>query len=186
MNQASDTLFIQSLAKSGYFQKKNLKNDNFLNGIKTKRDKIKNSNIVEKIWFASEVERFQSHLVRNPWQKCFCGVLSLTNTSTKDKTTDIKFSRNSFNISKLVESEVHKVGNILKRLDVYMYQDSDFFFQNRPVLTFRSSLEANHIFSTIFEVFILSCFVFMPFKKLSFLKFFLKIATFFQKKPNFE
>ena len=56
MNQASDMLFIQSLAfleKSGYFQKKNLKNDNFLNGIKTKQDKIKNSNIVEKIQFGS-------------------------------------------------------------------------------------------------------------------------------------
>ena len=54
MNQASDMLVIQSLAfleKSCYFQKKNFKNDNFLNGIKTKKDKIKNSNIVEKIWF---------------------------------------------------------------------------------------------------------------------------------------
>ena len=34
-----------------FFRKKNFKNDNFLNGIKTKQDKIKNSNIVEKIWF---------------------------------------------------------------------------------------------------------------------------------------
>ena len=48
-------LVIQSLAfiwkKVAIFRKKNFKNDNFLNGIKTKQDKIKNSNIVEKIWF---------------------------------------------------------------------------------------------------------------------------------------
>ena len=50
MNQASDMIVIQSLA---IFRKKNFKNDNFLNGIKTKQDKIKNSNIVEKIWFVS-------------------------------------------------------------------------------------------------------------------------------------
>ena len=52
MNQAFDTLVIQSLAFFGkklLFLKKNFKNDNFLNGIKTKHDKIKNSNIVEKI-----------------------------------------------------------------------------------------------------------------------------------------
>ena len=54
MNQASDMLVIQSF---GFFWKevaifrKNFKNDNFLNGIKIKQDKIKNSNIVEKIWF---------------------------------------------------------------------------------------------------------------------------------------
>ena len=51
MNQASDMLFIQSLALFGrklLFLEKNLKNDNFLNGKKTKQDKIKNSNIVEK------------------------------------------------------------------------------------------------------------------------------------------
>ena len=35
------------------FLEKNFKNDNFLIGIKTKQDKRKNSNIVEKIWFAS-------------------------------------------------------------------------------------------------------------------------------------
>ena len=54
MNQASDMLVIQRLAffeKSCYFQKKNFENDNFLNGIKTKQDKIKNSNIFEKIQF---------------------------------------------------------------------------------------------------------------------------------------
>ena len=56
MNQASDMLVIQNF---GFFWKevaifrKNFKNDNFLNGIKTKQDKIKNSNIVEKIWFDS-------------------------------------------------------------------------------------------------------------------------------------
>ena len=58
MNQASDTSLIQSLAFFGkklLFLEKNLKNDNFLNGIKTKQDKIKNSNIVEKIWFVSEM-----------------------------------------------------------------------------------------------------------------------------------
>ena len=52
MNQASDMLVIQSLAFFGkklLFLEKNFKNDNFLNGIKTKQDKIKNSNIVEKI-----------------------------------------------------------------------------------------------------------------------------------------
>ena len=48
----------------------------------------------------SEVERLQSDLVRNPWQKCFCGVLSL-----KDKTTNFKSPMNSFNISKLLASE---------------------------------------------------------------------------------
>ena len=57
MNQASDMLVIQSLAFFGkkllFLEKKNFKNDNFLNGIKTKQDKIKNSNIVEKIWFGS-------------------------------------------------------------------------------------------------------------------------------------
>ena len=46
-------LVIQSLALLGkkllFLEKKNLKNDNFLNGIETKQDKIKNSNIVEKI-----------------------------------------------------------------------------------------------------------------------------------------
>ena len=39
MNQASDMLFIQSLAffgKKWLFLEKNLKNDNFLNGIKSK------------------------------------------------------------------------------------------------------------------------------------------------------
>ena len=54
MNQASDMLVIQNLAFLGkklLFFRKNFKNDNFLNGIKTKQDKIKNSNIVEKIWF---------------------------------------------------------------------------------------------------------------------------------------
>ena len=53
MNQASDVLVIQSLAfflKKVLFLEKNFKNDNFLNGIKTKQDKINNSNIVEKIW----------------------------------------------------------------------------------------------------------------------------------------
>ena len=57
MNQASDMLIIQRLAffeKICYFQKKNFKNDNFLNGIKTKQDNIKNSNIVEKIQFGTE------------------------------------------------------------------------------------------------------------------------------------
>ena len=53
MNQASDMLVIQSLAFFGkkllFLEKKNFKNDNFLNGIKTKQDKVKNSNIVEKI-----------------------------------------------------------------------------------------------------------------------------------------
>ena len=51
MNQASDMLVIQNLAFFGkklLFFRKNFKNDNFLNGIKTKQDKIKNSNIVEK------------------------------------------------------------------------------------------------------------------------------------------
>ena len=55
MNQASDMLVIQNLAFFGkklLFFRKNFKNDNFLNGIKTKQDKIKNSNIIEKIWFA--------------------------------------------------------------------------------------------------------------------------------------
>ena len=54
MNQASDMLVIQSLAFFGkklLFLEKNFKNDNFLNGIKTKQDKIKNSNIVEKMQF---------------------------------------------------------------------------------------------------------------------------------------
>ena len=54
MNQASDMLVIQSLAFFGkklLFLEKNFKNDNFLNGIKTKQDKIKNSNILEKLWF---------------------------------------------------------------------------------------------------------------------------------------
>ena len=54
MNQASDMLLIQSLAFFGtkwLFLEKNFKNDNFLNGIKTKQDNIKNSNIVEKIQF---------------------------------------------------------------------------------------------------------------------------------------
>ena len=54
MNQASDMLVIQNLAFFGkklLFFRKNFKNDNFLNGIKTKQDKINNSNIVEKIWF---------------------------------------------------------------------------------------------------------------------------------------
>ena len=54
MNRSSDMLVIQSLAffwkKVAIFrEKKTLKNDNFLNGIETKQDKIKNSNIVEKI-----------------------------------------------------------------------------------------------------------------------------------------
>ena len=61
MNQASDMFFF---LKFGFFWKKvaifrkNFKNDNFLNGIKTKLDKIKNSNIVEKIWFASKFNSF--------------------------------------------------------------------------------------------------------------------------------
>ena len=45
-------IVIKSLAflkRSGYFLEKNLKIDNFLHGIKTKHDKIKSSNIVEKI-----------------------------------------------------------------------------------------------------------------------------------------
>ena len=44
MNQASDVLVIQILAffeKSCYFQKKNFKNDNFLNDIKNKTRKNK-------------------------------------------------------------------------------------------------------------------------------------------------
>ena len=52
MNQASDMLVIQSLAFFGkklLFLEKNLKIDNFLYSIKTKQDKIKNSNIVEKM-----------------------------------------------------------------------------------------------------------------------------------------
>ena len=52
MNQASNMLVTQSLAFFGkklLFLGKNFKSDNFLNGIKTKQDKIKNSNIVEKI-----------------------------------------------------------------------------------------------------------------------------------------
>ena len=52
MNQASDMLVIQSLAffwKKFAIFRKNLKIDNFLYGIKTKQDKRKNSNIVEKI-----------------------------------------------------------------------------------------------------------------------------------------
>ena len=51
MNQASDVLVSQSLAFFGkvLFLEKKFKNDNFLNGIKTKQDKIKNWNIVEKI-----------------------------------------------------------------------------------------------------------------------------------------
>ena len=68
MNQASDMLFIQSLAffgKKWLFLEKNFKNDNFLNGIKTKQDKIKNSNIIEKIWFdtfnKSILQTLQSH-----------------------------------------------------------------------------------------------------------------------------
>ena len=51
---------------------------------------------------------------------------------------------------------------------------------------FTRGSKSNYIFSTIFEFFLLSCFVLMPYKKLSIFKFFLKIATFFQKKPNFE
>ena len=57
MNQASDMLGIQSLAffhKKLLFLEKNLKIDNFLYGIKTKQDKRKNSNIVEKIQFVPE------------------------------------------------------------------------------------------------------------------------------------
>ena len=52
MNQASDMSVIQNLAFFGkklLFLEKNFKTDNFLNGIKTKQDKIKNSNIVEKM-----------------------------------------------------------------------------------------------------------------------------------------
>ena len=58
MNQASDMLVIQSLAffgKKWLFLEKKFKNDNFLNGIKTKQDKIKNSKIAEEIWFEPSV-----------------------------------------------------------------------------------------------------------------------------------
>ena len=49
-----------------------------------------------------------------------------------------------------------------------------------------SSFYPNYIFSTIFELFICRVLFFMLYKKLSIFKIFLKIATFFQKKPNFE
>ena len=54
MNQASDMFVFQGLAyfeKSGYFQKKNLKLDNFFNIIKNKTRQKKNSIILKKIWF---------------------------------------------------------------------------------------------------------------------------------------
>ena len=67
MNQASDMLVIQSLAffwkKVAIFRKK-FKKDNFLNGIKTKEDKIKNSNIVEKIWFALSATQPGKHNIK--------------------------------------------------------------------------------------------------------------------------
>ena len=54
MNQASDILLIQSLAFFGkkvtIFRKK-IKIDNYSYCIKPKQDKIKSSNIVEKILF---------------------------------------------------------------------------------------------------------------------------------------
>ena len=52
MNQASDMLLIQNLAFFGkklLFLEKNLKIDNYSYCIKPKQDKIKSSNIVEKI-----------------------------------------------------------------------------------------------------------------------------------------
>ena len=55
------------------FLEKNFKNDNFLNGIKTKQDKIKNSNIIEKIWFdtfnKSILQTLQSHFLNNRCSK---------------------------------------------------------------------------------------------------------------------
>ena len=52
MNQGTDMLFIQSLAfleKKNTVFRKNLKVDNYSYCIKPKQDKIKSSNIVEKI-----------------------------------------------------------------------------------------------------------------------------------------
>ena len=57
MNQASDMLFIQSLAffgKKWLFLEKNLKNDNFLNGIKSKTRQNKELKYRRKnmVWFS--------------------------------------------------------------------------------------------------------------------------------------
>ena len=56
MNQGTDMLLIQSLAffgkKNTVFRKK-LKADNYFYCIKPKQDKIKSSNIVEKIQFGT-------------------------------------------------------------------------------------------------------------------------------------
>ena len=50
-----------------------------------------------------------------------------------------------------------------------------------------SRLVPNYIFSTIFELFISSCFVFNAMEKvINFQVFFLKIATFFQKSQTFN
>ena len=60
MNQGTDMLFIQSLAfleKKITVFRKNLKVDNYSYCIKPKQDKIKSSNIVEKIQFVTNVRR---------------------------------------------------------------------------------------------------------------------------------
>ena len=53
MNQGTDMLLIQSLAflekRKNTIFRKNLKIDNYLYCIKPKQDKIKSSNVVEKI-----------------------------------------------------------------------------------------------------------------------------------------